>query len=390
MGTPVSPLTGGPGGLRAAIRQGRFPAGSRLPSERDLATLMQVSRATVNLELSALEREGQVRRVSDRIRMVSEAVAPVPTPAVSGIAVLTDQVPEEGRRRIFLNEQLAFATFRRLISGGEALSLMPVGPTTDWDGLLSQSPRAWLLLDHVLEFMPTRVRRTFFADCRHRRIPVVAFADCLPSDEVADCPADLVCSAQADGQAMLVKRLHRDGARRILLFGRDHDRRMLWESERRRGFAEACAALGIPARPVVQVAMGTFACDPERAFRAQVRLCAGHLVEAIAQDGPFDALCCMSDGDVAVAAAAYRLLGLDGAILDRLTGFDHYWSRDLPEMAWEKPTVPLASIDRAPEALAEAMLEVMRRRLAQPDLPAQRITAPCSLVERAELCRLQP
>ena len=390
MGTPVSSRAEGPGVLRAAIRQGRFPAGSRLPSERDLATLMQVSRATVNLELNALEREGRVRRISNRIRMVSEPVALAPTHAVSGIAVLTDQVPEEGHRRIFPSEQLAFAAIRRLISGGDAVSLVPVGAATDWDGLLSQSPRAWLVLDQVLELMPAQVRRSFFADCIQRRMPVVAFADGLPSDEADACPADLVCSAQADGQALLVRRLHRDGARRILLFGRDHDGRMLWESERRRGFAEACAALGVPARPVLEVAMGTFACDPQRAFRAQVRLRAGCLLEAIAQDGPFDALCCLGDGEVSVAAAACRLLGLDGAILRRLTGFDHYWSPGLPEMAWETPTVPLASIDRAPEALAEAMIDVMRRRLAQPDLPAQRVTVPCRLVERTELSPENP
>ena len=59
-------------------------------------------------------------------------------------------------------------------------------------------------------------------------------------------------------------------------------------------------------------------------------------------------------------------------------------------MAWETPTVPLASIDRAPEALAEAMLDVMRRRLAQPDLPAQRVTVPCRLVERTELSPENP
>ena len=390
MDISLSSRTEGPGVLRAAIRQGRFPAGSRLPSERELATLMQVSRATVNLELNALEREGRVCRISGRIRMVSEPVALAPIHAVSGIAVLTDQVPEEGRRRIFLNEQLAFAAIRRLISGGDAVSLVPVGAATDWDGLLSQSPRAWLVLDHVLELMPAQVRRSFFFDCTQRHIPVIVFADGLPSDEADACPGDLVCSAQADGQALLVRRLHRDGARRILLFGRDHEIRRLWESERRRGFAEACAALGVPDRPVLEVALGTFAGDPQRAFRAQVRLRAGHLVEAIAQDGPFDALCCLGDGEVSVVAAACRLLDLDGAILGRLTGFDHYWSPGLPEMAWEKPTAPLASIDRAPEALAAAMLDVMRRRLAQPDLPAQRVTVPCRLVERSELSPENP
>lgn len=373
------------GVLRTAIRQGRFPTGSRLPSERELAALLHVSRATINLELGALERDGVVQRVSDRIRMVSApASAAVRTQAVSGIAVLTDQVPDEERRRIFLNEQLAFATIRRLISDGEASHLVPVGAGTDWEALLGQTPRAWLLLDQVLDVMPDAVRGAFFADCAARRIPVVVFADCLPSEDAAGCPADLVCSAQAEGQSLLVRRLHRDGARRILLLGRDRDRLQLWEAERRRGFAEACAALGIPARPVLPITRGTFAVDAERAFRAEVRLLAGHLLEAIAADGPFDALCCLGDGEVATAAAACRLVGLDDAILARLTGFDHYWSRSLPETVWQA-TEPLATIDREPEAAAAAMLAALHRRLGQPDLPPQRITIPCRLVERQEL-----
>ena len=384
---PSAPLKDTPGVIRSAISQGRFPSGSRLPSERDLAALMQVSRATVNLELNALEREGLVRRASGYIRMVSGTAqtATARTHAVSGIAVLTDQVPKEGDRRLFFIQQLAFAAIRQLLSGGEALSMVPVEDNTDWGGLLGQSPRAWLLLDRVLEVMPSQVRRAFFVDCARRSIPVIAFADGLPSDEAAGCPIDLVGSAQADGQALLVKRLYRDGARRILLLGRDHQDLLTWESERRRGFAEACVALGLPARPVLPVAMGTFACDPERAFRAQVRLHVGLLHEAMAQDGPFDAVCCSGDGEVSVMAAACRLLGLDDAICGRLTGFDHYWNPNLPEMAWEKPTAPLATIDRAPEAIAEAMLEALRRRHAQPDLPAQRIIVPGRLVERSEL-----
>jgi GntR family transcriptional regulator len=64
--------------LRQRIDQGRLPAGSRLPSEPDLAVELQVSRATLREALRALEEEGLLRRrqgsgtyVADRPRMAN-------------------------------------------------------------------------------------------------------------------------------------------------------------------------------------------------------------------------------------------------------------------------------------------------------------------------------
>ena len=48
--------------LRQGIEQGRFPAGSRLPSEPELAAELRVSRATLREALRALEGEGMLRR----------------------------------------------------------------------------------------------------------------------------------------------------------------------------------------------------------------------------------------------------------------------------------------------------------------------------------------
>ena len=48
--------------LTRRIDEGQFPAGTRLPSEPDLAAELQVSRATLREALRALEGEGLVRR----------------------------------------------------------------------------------------------------------------------------------------------------------------------------------------------------------------------------------------------------------------------------------------------------------------------------------------
>jgi GntR family transcriptional regulator len=64
--------------LRQRIDQGRFPPGSRLPSEPELAAELRVSRATLREALRALEDEGLLRRrqgsgtyVAERPRMAN-------------------------------------------------------------------------------------------------------------------------------------------------------------------------------------------------------------------------------------------------------------------------------------------------------------------------------
>jgi len=68
--------------LRALIRDGEFPVGSRLPAERDLAMQLGVSRPSVREALIALEVEGMVA-----VRMGSGVVVTAREPAASATRV---------------------------------------------------------------------------------------------------------------------------------------------------------------------------------------------------------------------------------------------------------------------------------------------------------------
>lgn len=68
--------------LRSLIDSGEYAVGSRLPTERELAEQLKVSRPTVREALIALEVEGRLRiRVGSGIYVIEPAGAAVPVPA---------------------------------------------------------------------------------------------------------------------------------------------------------------------------------------------------------------------------------------------------------------------------------------------------------------------
>lgn len=67
--------------LRQLINAGEFPVGTRLPTERELAEQLGISRPTVREALIALEVEGHIRiRVGSGIFVNAASEAPPPTP----------------------------------------------------------------------------------------------------------------------------------------------------------------------------------------------------------------------------------------------------------------------------------------------------------------------
>ncbi len=69
--------------LTQALRDGRFQAGARLPSERELSAELGVSRATVRQVLQALAEEGLLNAVPQRGWFVPEAVLTEPNVLLS-------------------------------------------------------------------------------------------------------------------------------------------------------------------------------------------------------------------------------------------------------------------------------------------------------------------
>lgn len=111
--------------LREAIERGEFPAGTRLPPERDLAAQLGVSRPSVREALIALEVEGRVE-----VRMGSGIYVREPDPAVARAALHEAESPLETirARQLIEGELAAYAALhmkRAQLTGlREAIALM--------------------------------------------------------------------------------------------------------------------------------------------------------------------------------------------------------------------------------------------------------------------------
>ena len=82
--------------LKQRIDRGEFPAGTRLPSEPDLAAELQVSRATLREALRAMEIEGLLRRRQGSGTFVAEH--PRMTNSLDVNFVVTDAIRAAGMR----------------------------------------------------------------------------------------------------------------------------------------------------------------------------------------------------------------------------------------------------------------------------------------------------
>ena len=112
------------------IDSGEFPAGSRLPTERELASQLDVSRPTVREALIALEVDGRIRiRVGSGIYVLaSPAPVAMPIPPIAGpFEILAARALFEGA----IAEQVAWiATPNELVAIDAALNRMKAATET--------------------------------------------------------------------------------------------------------------------------------------------------------------------------------------------------------------------------------------------------------------------
>jgi DNA-binding GntR family transcriptional regulator len=106
--------------LSDALRRGVFPAGGRLPSERDLAGSLGVSRSTLRLALGRLADEGKLDRSSQRGWFASRNVVGEPPSTLQSFSEMARARGLTPRSKILLREERP-ATFEE----AEQLGIAP-------------------------------------------------------------------------------------------------------------------------------------------------------------------------------------------------------------------------------------------------------------------------
>lgn len=363
------------GRLRRWIEAQHLLPGSRLPSERELAGLLGVTRFQARSVLRELERGGVVRTASPRIRLVAEAeVRSAPGCTVAVIAPLgTSPVP---------GQESAATLERRLMLGLDqavrrsGLVQLTVPPDAGHlEQLLAMPLLGWI----VVSAAGPAVERLLHPPAG---VSVCVYEDLQPASVLAACAVDRVASGQAEGAAELVRWLHARGRRHLLAVDEQVDPRRMaqaWRSERHAGLVAACRACGCTLHGVVAMPDPALVSDdPAAVFATSVRIRAGFLAEHLLRPDPVDAILAVNDEATASLHAACRLLGRDPLAGDLdLVGFDNTWQAVPLFGPGENIRMP-ATIDRDLEGVGRSLVElvVARARGLAPSSPQRRVLQP--------------
>lgn len=332
--------------LRRWLAEGRFATG--VPSERRLAEELGVARVTVRAALARLETEGLL---AGRERQRRNVVPPRARGALTDTVVaLSTQDPAtytwaypagfSGALRHDTLAALEAAGWRTQLQHPTALrgdALMT---------LLRRRPAALVLL---YEVATGPWGREIAETAAAHQVRVIAYAEAasLPS-------AHVIHHDHAHGAAGLTAWLIGRGRRHILPFqlGGAHQP---WQSQRLRGYQQACAEHGMEAlAPVATVALPANDNPDAASFAQQACIAAGFLIEHLRGPQAIDALLLPSDAGAAIAAAALRRCGLEPNRDVWLAGYDHTF-------AWQRnrrhePTGPLISWDKDDRSIAAALV----------------------------------
>jgi len=338
--------------LRQWIKDGRFPGGTRLPPEQELAVEIGVSRGTVRGALDRLEREGLVKGRKGRGRIVVPGAAVSRSLMSKTVGLLTILPGDAGRFRLsgWMEAVDAGAMEAVTRAGLNALTLHPDALGDEELRRLIADPPLGILVAHAVGENPwgppilERLHRGGVRLVVNGDAPELAAYDRVVSDHELGCYE-------------LTRWLIERGRRRILRLWtpRLDD---YWVKARFAGYEKAMRESGLAPLDVVHVKHFFTKKEGDReTFDIQARLLAGYLVEHLRGAGGVDALMLATDPDVFPAAAALELLGARPNVDVDLVGYDNNWAD-----CWARrysSAVPLATVDKLNHQTGERMVRLL-------------------------------
>lgn len=344
--------------LREMIADGTLPVGAQLPSERALAGRLDVPRTTVNRAVQALQEAGLIKHLGGRARIVTErgarrglmartVVVVAPPLDHAGIQGVAEDMTVGCERELRADD-----LFTLIVSSRE------IGPE-DLRRLAQEQPLGVIVTDVSVG---SRVRPEALAAALEpvsdAGIPVVLFGG-----EVDRTGFDRVESDHETGGYLVTRHLIERGRRRILFHAGDGTA-LRWKEQRLAGYRRAMVEAGLEPLPPLDIpAPARDDLDTEARARAQM----GFLHDHCSGAAPIDGLLALTDAYLPSLARACSLLGRDPEADLDLAGYDNYFARSEPVIA--SGVRPVATVDKRTFTIGIELARVLRRRLAEPDIP---------------------
>lgn len=364
--------------LRQWIEAGDLPPGKKLPSERELARRLGLSRAAVRVALLDLESAGLARCAPRSGRIVTARPAASPGHVLQGTVVvlappgMTASIRNEGQPgwSTHLYRGVIETLFQR---GAGVLLLSSQDLAARLEQLRGTPPRGIIVIDEPLGLSS---REKILAGFHVGEVPVTAYGDLH-----AWPGCDVVTSDHEAGSYALTRWVLAQGCRHPLPCRAQIAPEPDWLERRDAGYRRAMQEAGLEPLPPLEWPRLPLLPDPQAHLHMMARLAAGCLADHLKTIPRPDALLVVSDGEITTIAAGCRVLSLDPDHDLLVAGYDNYW-RDCAERQWE-PTRVRVTVDKDNARIGQALAELMLDRLAGklPHQPQQRVVAPRLVVE---------
>lgn len=350
--------------IRQWFDSGTYSSGDRLPSQRDLAEQLGVSRTTIRTVLKNLEEEGLVRSGPSGSRRVTKKAINGADVLADTVAVLTSAAtgpPKRSGQTTGWEEHIYAGIMARLRERNRHGLTLASSRVLEQDVsyLLSHSFRGVVAFR---SFADTEHGVKVLREIAQTGLPLAVFGDLGQVKGV-----DTVISDQKRGGYELTRWLIERGCRRILPFGFGYDPygedATPWVRQRLAGYRDAMEEATLePCEPVGSFDVFHVDGGPIESFDPKMRLCVGFLLEHLQGDDPVDAVMTASDGLVPPVTAAVQRLGKEPQRDVMVVGYDNYWS-DVPETKIE-PTPPAATVDKRNPEIGAALVDLVEERAA--------------------------
>jgi len=362
-----SPRTRAARSLKQWIIDGRLQAGERLPAETRLASKLNVSRSTIRLALSDLEKEGVVS-ADKRRRMVLDRIKPERTFLSDAVALITDAPEHFERTKMHGTWHSNFihtgAVDAIRSAGYDVLNIHPSRIAGDLiQRLILQQPRGVIIMREVLQ---TPSGQHLPEALQEGNVPFVIYGGIGPARGNRIVSAyDTVASDHEFGAQELGRWLIKQGRRRILrlwnLRVANASEKPEWTCQRDTGYEKAMREAGLPSLPALEIYNPIQSSETLEEFQLQVRLMAGYLIDYLHGPEPIDSIMALSDSIVPTITAALKLHNRVPNKDILIVGYDNMWE-DITARKWES-VKPVATVDKRNLEIGYELMQLLQQRI---------------------------